>query len=87
MAATAATRSPLLPQNWATGAFVTRELAPPPAHPTLFEITVQRLQLESTPHLWPYDAALRKWVKVNKNKHYVPEELLAAYGMHVVMED
>jgi hypothetical protein len=76
-----------LPHNWATGAFVTRELAPAAAIPTQFEITVHRLQLDDAPHLWAQDPALRQWVKVNKNQRYVPEELLNALGMHVILSD
>ena len=74
-----------LPANWATGAF--RQLPPEPVRPTQFEITVARLQLANSPHLWPYDQALKAWVKANKNKKYVPEELLSIWDMHVVMED
>jgi hypothetical protein len=70
-------------ENWASGAFIEREMPAPPPVPTQFEITVHRLQLDNAPHLWPYDAALRAWVKANKNQRYVPEELLDAWGMHV----
>jgi hypothetical protein len=61
-------------------------VAPPPV-PTQFEICVHRLQLDNLPHLWPHDDALRAWVKANKNQRYVPEELLSAWGMHVIMND
>ena len=80
--ATAPHRQPLS-TNWAAGAFIERELEAPPAVPTQFEICIHRLQLDNMPHLWPRDAALRAWVKANKNQRYVPEELLTAWGMHV----
>ena len=76
-----------LPANWATGAFRARELPAPPALPTQFEITVERLQLANSPQLWPYDQALKAWVKANKNRRYVPESLLSIWDMHVVMDD
>jgi hypothetical protein len=80
-----------LNQNWATGAFVTRDrdrdVAPQPAPPTQFETIVHRLQLDNAPHRWPTHSALRQWVKANKNQRYVPEELLNAMGMHVILSD
>ena len=76
-----------LPANWATGAFRPRKLDVAPPAPTQFEIVLRRLQLDSTPHLWSRDAALRAWVKANKNQRYVPEDLLAAFGMHVILSD
>ena len=59
----------------------------PPAQPTKFEIVVRQLRLENDPQAWPISNSLRLWVKKNRNYRYVPEELLAAYGMHVLTED
>lgn len=76
-----------LPINWATGAFRPRKLTVEPEQPTQFELVVKRLQLENLPHLWAQDEALRTWVRANKNRRYVPENLLGIWGMHVVMGD
>ena len=56
-----------------------------PAHEV--EIVVRQLRLENDPQAWPISNSLRLWVKKNRNYRYVPEELLAAYGMHVLTED
>ena len=76
-----------LPANWATGAFRPRKLSIDAAQPTQFEIVVARLELQNAPHLWAHSPALKTWAKANKNQRYVPENLLNAWGFHVVLGD
>jgi len=71
--------------NWASGP--TRQLPNLPTVVSQFERMTEQVGLRAAPHLWPYDQTLKAWVKANKNKRYVPEELLAAWDMHVVMDD
>lgn len=73
--------------NWATGAFMDREVPLPPAQPTEFERLVARLGIASLPHLWHRERALRLWARKNRNKRYIPEELLAAWEMRVLVDD
>jgi hypothetical protein len=74
-------------RNWASGAFVPLDVPREPAKPTRFEIVVRQLRLDDHPECWVESPTLRMWAKKNKNKFYIPEELLESWDMHVVMED
>jgi hypothetical protein len=52
-----------------------------PTGPTAFELKVKRLGLANSPEKWTESPRLREWVKLNKNRRYVPEWLLDAYGL------
>ena|ERR1022692_2278145 len=54
---------------------------PVPVVLSQFERKVKSLAL--TRGEWVKSTALRDWVQLHKNTKYVPEELLAAYGMTV----
>lgn len=58
-----------------------RPFAPAPVIPTEFEITVRRLGL--TQREYVSSAQLRRWCERNRNRIYVPEWLLKAWGMPV----
>ena len=51
----------------------------PPALPTEFEMEVRRL----TKRMYIRSAKLRNWCERNRNRMYVPEWLLAAWGIAV----
>ena len=53
----------------------------PPALPTEFEIEVKRLQL--TKQMYVRSSELRRWCERNRNRIYVPEWLLNAWGIQV----
>jgi hypothetical protein len=71
---------------WAAGALECHERLEP-AKPTRFEIVVRQLRLENDPQCWAISNSLRLWAKKHKNQYYIPEELLASWDMHVVMDD
>ena len=52
-----------------------------PALPTEFEMEVARLGL--TKEQYTSSPALKRWCDRNRNRVYVPEWLLAEWGMHV----
>jgi hypothetical protein len=54
---------------------------PGPALPTEFDLQVRRLELSSAEYI--QSAELRRWCERNRNRVYVPEWLLEAWGMHV----
>ena len=53
----------------------------PPSLPTEFEMEVKRLRL--TKQLYVGSAELRFWCERNKNRIYIPEWLLEAWGIVV----
>jgi hypothetical protein len=57
----------------------------PPQHlpvlPTEFEVQVERLQLTRAEYLTSNE--LRRWCERNRNRCYVPEWLLSAWGLTV----
>ena len=53
----------------------------PPALPTEFEMEVRRLRL--TKQMYVCSGELRRWCDRNRNRVYVPEWLLVAWGMIV----
>ena len=63
--------------NWATPL----HLAVVPAGASTFEHVVVMLQL--SPEEYESSVALKDWVRKNKNKKYVPSELLQAWGFTV----
>jgi hypothetical protein len=73
-------------RQWSSGALDARNRIEP-VRPTKFELVVRQLRLENDPQCWVISNTLRQWAKMHKNQRYVPEELLAAWDMHVVMED
>ena len=58
-----------------------RPIPPPPALATEFELRVRHLQL--TPELYTSSRELRAWCERNRNRVYVPEWLLAEWGIAV----
>jgi len=52
-----------------------------PVLPTEFEAQVERLGLAKSDYV--SSATLRRWCELNRNRLYVPEWLLAAWGMEV----
>ena len=52
-----------------------------PDLPTCFELKVKRLGLANSPERWADSAALRKFVKANRTRHYIPESLLQEFGL------
>ena len=52
-----------------------------PALPTEFEM--QAMHLGLTPETYFYSPELRSWCERNKNRFYVPERLLAEWGIAV----
>jgi len=53
----------------------------PPSLPTEFETEVKRLRL--TKQLYVGSTELRRWCERNKNRIYIPEWLLEAWGIIV----
>jgi hypothetical protein len=53
----------------------------PPVLPTEFELQVRRLRL--TKPMYVRSAELRRWCEQNRNRVYVPEWLLEAWGIVV----
>jgi len=53
----------------------------PPAVPTEFEMQVKRLGLTKPDYIDSYD--LRRWCEHNRNRVYIPEWLLEAWGLEV----
>jgi hypothetical protein len=64
-------------RRWSSGTYVD----PVPDGPTEFDLRVKRLGLANSPEKWPTSPALRKFVKSNKNRIYVPEWLLQEMNM------
>ena len=58
-----------------------RPVPPAPAVPTEFELRVRRLQL--TPEMYTSSRELHAWCKHNRNRIYIPEWLLAEWGITV----
>jgi len=58
-----------------------RPIPPAPALPTEFEMQVRQLRL--TPETYVYSAELRTWCERNRNRSYIPEWLLEAWGIPV----
>jgi hypothetical protein len=58
-----------------------RPMAPVAALATEFELRVRHLQL--TPELYTSSHELRSWCEQNGNRCYVPEWLLAEWGLDV----
>ena len=56
-------------------------IPPVPALPTEFELQTVHLQL--TAEMYASSRALRAWCQQNKNRCYVPEWLLAEWGITV----
>jgi hypothetical protein len=63
--------------NWASG----RVAGISQAEPTGFDAQVQRLGLNAGN--WDASKELREWCERNKNHCYIPEELLAKWGIAV----
>lgn len=74
-----------LQHQWASGSLECHNRVPPP-RPTKFEIVVHQLGLDNDPQAWPISNSLRNWAKKNRNRHYVPEELLNHWNLDVVVE-
>jgi hypothetical protein len=72
-----------LPQNWATGAFVQRNLHVSAIDQTQFDELVSKNGLEKRPDLWPHNDKLKRFARANKNRRYIPEWLLETWGMVV----
>lgn len=60
-----------------------RPLWRPPIR-SAFEEVVENLGLRKSQ--WRCSGALRSWAAQNKNRHFVPEELLNAWGMTVDLD-
>jgi hypothetical protein len=58
-----------------------RPIPPRPALATEFEIQVTQLQL--TPETYLNSSGLRSWCERNRNRVYIPEWLLDAWGIPV----
>jgi hypothetical protein len=71
--------------QWASGSLECHNRAVP-QQPTKFEIVVRQLRLENDPQCWAVSPTLRQWAKKHKNIYYIPEELLSAWGMRVLVE-
>jgi hypothetical protein len=54
---------------------------PIPALPTQFELQVHQLRL--APEMYVYSEELRGWCEENRNRCYIPEWLLKAWGISV----
>lgn len=54
---------------------------PIPALPTEFEMQVKRLGLARAEYV--ASAPLKRWCKLNRNRHYIPEWLLEEWRMKV----
>lgn len=63
--------------GWSSGGCVTV----PPSMPTAFEMLVSELSL--TVPTYSESPELRRWCQVNRNKCYIPEWLLKAWGISV----
>jgi hypothetical protein len=63
--------------NWASG----WAAAVPPAGHSAFETRVRELRL--TPSTYAQSQMLRDWCEDNRNKCYIPEWLLKAWGITV----
>jgi hypothetical protein len=81
-AAAATAHSP----NWASGAYGVRVLSPVPKLETEFDMLVHKVGLENQPDLWQYNLRLKAFAKAHRNNRYVPEFLLAAWGITVCVE-
>ena len=68
--------------SWASGAYAQRSLAVPDEG-TQFERMVVKLGLEGMPEVWPRSEQLRLFAKGHRNRCYIPEELLAQWGLEV----
>jgi hypothetical protein len=75
-----------LQRQWSSGLLEART-RPVPAKPTKFDLVVRQLRLENDPQCWPISPTLKMWAKKHRNQFYVPEELLAAWKLHVLVED
>jgi hypothetical protein len=62
--------------NWGSGA-----MAPLPSLPTAFELEARRLHLR--PDDYVGSAELHAWCERNRNRCYIPEWLLDAWGIAV----
>jgi hypothetical protein len=58
-----------------------RTILPGPALATQFELQARRLHL--APEAYASSRALREWCRQNRNRVYVPEWLLAEWGITV----
>ena len=58
-----------------------RPMLPGPALATAFEIEVRQLHL--MPETYTSSAVLRNWCERNRNRFYIPEWLLDAWGIAV----
>jgi len=58
-----------------------RPTPPAPAVATEFEVRVRHLQL--TPEMYASSRALRIWCQENRNRVFIPEWLLAEWGIDV----
>ncbi len=58
-----------------------RPMRPGPALATAFEIEVRQLHL--MPETYTSSAVLRNWCERNRNRFYIPEWLLDAWGIAV----
>jgi hypothetical protein len=63
--------------NWGQAQFIPSG----PALPTQFELQVHQLRL--APEMYVYSEELRGWCERNCNRCYIPEWLLAAWGIFV----
>lgn len=57
-----------------------------PAVPSRFEKLVEKLGLENNPEQWPHSEPLREWARANRHFYFVPERLLASWGL-IVKDD
>lgn len=67
----------LFDSGWSSG----RAPAVPPVIPSAFETRAAELGL--TPPTYVESPELRRWCEVNRNKCYIPEWLLKAWGISV----
>ena len=72
--------------NWASGAYAQRSLASPDGG-TQFERLVVRLGLEGMPEMWSSSKPLRLFAEGHRTRRYIPEELLAQWGLDVCWDD
>jgi hypothetical protein len=63
--------------NWASG----RPPEKRPAEPTGFDQLARRLGLNE--RTWASSKELKEWCELNKNRCYIPEVLLKAWGISV----
>jgi hypothetical protein len=58
----------------------------PPASVLCTEFEMQVKQLRLRPDQYVASARLRSWCEKNKHQYYIPEWLLAEWGMHVIAD-